>query len=105
MLAAIDDPCCVTPIIELIEQYQQNSLPAELHIYAQGSHGFNLGQRSELRSISTWTDSSGRGSIKQSELRSESVFPFYLEINCDVFSGAVVNNKWEFGQFSSKEPA
>lgn len=56
MLAAIDDPCCVAPILQLIGQYKERKIPAELHVYAQGGHAFNLGQRAELRSISTWTD-------------------------------------------------
>jgi hypothetical protein len=26
----------------------------EVHLYARGGHGFNLGQRSKLTSINTW---------------------------------------------------
>ena len=56
MLAAIDDPCCVSPVLKLIGQYEQSDIPAELHVYARGGHGFNLGQRANVRSLSTWTD-------------------------------------------------
>lgn len=54
LLAAIDDPCCSGPVISLIQQYYQAGIPAEAHIYAQGSHAFNMGKRTELESIATW---------------------------------------------------
>ncbi len=56
MVAAIDDPCCVKPILDLINQYQAAGIPAELHVYARGGHAFNLGQWTEIKSLSTWTD-------------------------------------------------
>lgn len=56
MVAAFDDPCCIMPVIELLGLYKAQEIPAEVHVYARGGHGFNLGQRSEVRSLATWPD-------------------------------------------------
>ncbi len=56
MLAAIGDPCCSAPLIKLIKEYHDQHLSAELHIYAQGSHAFNMGQRSDFVTLKTWPD-------------------------------------------------
>jgi acetyl esterase/lipase len=39
---------------DLLEKYRQAKVPAELHLYAKGGHGFNQGQRSQLKSIHDW---------------------------------------------------
>ena len=54
ILAANDDACCASPAIDLFLKYRTSKVPVELHIYAQGSHAFNMGQRSSLQSIKTW---------------------------------------------------
>lgn len=54
LLAAIDDPCCAEPTLDLLQKYHAAKLPAEAHIYAQGAHAFNMGNRSKLKTISTW---------------------------------------------------
>jgi hypothetical protein len=56
MLAAIGDPCCSAPLIKLIKEYHDQHLSAELHIYAKGTHAFNMGQRSEEKTLKTWPD-------------------------------------------------
>ncbi len=56
MVAAIGDPCCSAPIIQLIKEYHDEHLSAEAHIYAQGTHAFNMGQRSEYKTLKTWPD-------------------------------------------------
>lgn len=56
MVAAFDDPCCVQPVIDLLGMYKARNIPVEVHIYARGGHGFNLGQRSEERSLATWPE-------------------------------------------------
>lgn len=56
MLAAIGDPCCSAPLIKLIKEYHDQHLSAELHIYAQGTHAFNMGQRSTFQTLKTWPD-------------------------------------------------
>ncbi|HEX4850590.1 MAG TPA: alpha/beta hydrolase, partial [Puia sp.] len=53
-LVANDDPCCSEPIIKYLERYRQAKIPMEVHIYAQGNHGFNMGYRSSLQSIHSW---------------------------------------------------
>jgi acetyl esterase/lipase len=54
MLAANDDVCCSGPIVSLLQKYRAANVPIEVHIYTQGKHGFNMGDRSKLNSIKTW---------------------------------------------------
>ncbi|WP_461149055.1 alpha/beta hydrolase [Spirosoma pulveris] len=54
MLAANDDVCCSGPVVTLLQRYRAAQVPIEVHIYTQGKHGFNMGDRSKLRSINTW---------------------------------------------------
>jgi acetyl esterase/lipase len=54
LLAANDDPCCAVPVVSLLQKYREARVPVEVHLYAQGGHGFNMGNRSKLKSISTW---------------------------------------------------
>jgi acetyl esterase/lipase len=56
MIAAIDDDCCAAPIIQLLKLYKDAKIPAEAHIYAQGKHAFNMGQRATLKTLKTWPD-------------------------------------------------
>lgn len=56
LLVANDDMCCSQPVIDLLTAYRKAKRPIEVHIYAQGNHAFNMGNRSKLKSISTWTD-------------------------------------------------
>ncbi|GEO10916.1 alpha/beta hydrolase [Segetibacter aerophilus] len=55
LLAANNDPCCAEPVVKLIDRYRKAKVPVEAHLYAQGSHGFNMGQRSKLNSLKTWS--------------------------------------------------
>lgn len=54
MLVANNDPCCSEPVVKLLEGYRKAKVPMEVHIYTQGSHGFNMGNRSKLSSLNTW---------------------------------------------------
>lgn len=54
MLAANDDQCCSAPIVTLLQKYREAGVPIEVHLYAQGNHAFNMGDRSKLNSIKTW---------------------------------------------------
>ncbi len=54
MLAASDDSCCSEPIVKLLALYRQQKVSAEVHLYAQGSHAFNMGYRSQLASLKSW---------------------------------------------------
>jgi acetyl esterase/lipase len=54
MLVANDDPCCSGSVLTLLQGYRASNRPVEAHIYTQGKHGFNMGNRSQLNSIKTW---------------------------------------------------
>ncbi|BAU52616.1 alpha/beta hydrolase [Mucilaginibacter gotjawali] len=54
LLAANDDPCCSVSLMRLLDAYRAAKVPVEAHLYTQGAHGFNMGYRSKLRSISSW---------------------------------------------------
>jgi acetyl esterase/lipase len=54
LLAANDDPCCSISVMQLLQRYRDAKVPVEAHLFAHGLHGFNMGQRSKLRSINTW---------------------------------------------------
>jgi acetyl esterase/lipase len=54
MIAANDDECCSEPVVRLLELYRKAKVKTEVHLYAQGSHAFNMGKRSKLQSIHDW---------------------------------------------------
>jgi acetyl esterase/lipase len=54
MLAANDDSCCSAPVVKLLEMYRQAKVPVEVHLYAKGSHAFNMGYRSKLVTLKSW---------------------------------------------------
>jgi acetyl esterase/lipase len=54
LLAADDDMCCSPSVMKLLEKYRAAKVPVEAHIFTQGQHGFNMGNRSKLKSINTW---------------------------------------------------
>ena len=55
LLAANDDECCSEPIVKLLEMHRKAKVPVEVHLYEQGNHAFNMGGRSSLNSIKTWS--------------------------------------------------
>jgi len=54
LLAANDDVCCSGPTVSLLQKYREAKVPVEAHIYTQGGHGFNMGNRSEFNSVKSW---------------------------------------------------
>ncbi len=54
LLAADDDVCCSPSVMKLLEGYRKAKVPVEAHIFTKGDHGFNMGNRSRLKSINTW---------------------------------------------------
>jgi acetyl esterase/lipase len=50
------DPCCATPALQLYDQLRHAHVTAELHMFADTGHGFNLGTRSESLAIQHWPD-------------------------------------------------
>ena len=53
-LVANDDSGHVGPVLSQLEKYRQANRPVEVHLYAHGGHGFNMGHRSKLASIKGW---------------------------------------------------
>ena len=56
MVAAINDQCCAAPIISLLQKYHASGQSVEAHIYAHGDHAFNMGYRTELKTIKGWPE-------------------------------------------------
>lgn len=54
LLAANDDPCCSEPVVKLLRLHREAKVPVEVHLYAQGNHAFNMGNRSKLITLKTW---------------------------------------------------
>ena len=55
LLAANDDECCSEPVLQLAQLYRKAKVLVEMHLYAQGNHAFNMGNRTTLASIKTWS--------------------------------------------------
>jgi len=55
LAAGSRDECCGTPTIQLYEQLRAAGVSAELHMFAQAGHAFNLDE-SNLLSIIHWPD-------------------------------------------------
>lgn len=54
LLAANNDMCCSESVVRLLKAYRAAKVPVEVHLYTQGSHGFNMGKRSKLASLQSW---------------------------------------------------
>ena len=54
LLGAADDEYVADVLFDLTRKYHDAGAPIETHIYAQGKHAFNMGQRSEYVSIRNW---------------------------------------------------
>jgi acetyl esterase/lipase len=54
LLAANDDVCCSPSVVKLLQGYRTAKVPVEAHILEKGDHGFNMGNRSKLKSVNTW---------------------------------------------------
>jgi acetyl esterase/lipase len=53
-VVANDDTSHVKPILDQLAKYEEAKRPVEVHLYARGGHGFNLGARSKFASIKAW---------------------------------------------------
>ena len=53
-LCANDDLGPAKVISAMLEKYRAAGIPVEVHIYAEGHHAFNMGDRSDLVSIRAW---------------------------------------------------
>ena len=50
------DPCCAVPAMTLYQQLRSAGVSAELHLWADIGHGFNIAAHSERLSIQHWPD-------------------------------------------------
>jgi acetyl esterase/lipase len=50
------DECCAAPTVALYEQLRRAGVSAELHMYANAGHAFNLGEQSNQLAILHWPE-------------------------------------------------
>jgi acetyl esterase/lipase len=56
LVAGSRDECCMPPTLALYQQLVAAGVSAELHLYADTGHAFNMGQRGERVSLQHWPD-------------------------------------------------
>jgi acetyl esterase/lipase len=54
-IAANDDRQPARSIATMLPRYQAAKIPIEVHLFERGGHAFNMGQRSKLVSIKSWS--------------------------------------------------
>jgi len=54
LLGAADDEYVADVLFQLTRKYHESGASIETHIYTQGKHAFNMGQRSQYVSIRNW---------------------------------------------------
>jgi acetyl esterase/lipase len=54
VLAASDDEGAANVLLDLTQKYRRARVPIEVHLFAEGGHGFNMGDRSGFVSIRNW---------------------------------------------------
>jgi acetyl esterase/lipase len=54
LIVANDDRGHVEPVVDLLSKYRAARAPVEVHIFAHGGHAFNMGNRSELKTLRNW---------------------------------------------------
>lgn len=55
LLVANDDLGAAGVIFNLLKKYREAKVPVEAHIYARGGHAFNMGLRTPLVTLKTWS--------------------------------------------------
>jgi acetyl esterase/lipase len=56
LIAAGNDEAAAENVVGLLERHRRAGVPAEVHLYADGHHGFNMGDRSPLMAIRNWPE-------------------------------------------------
>lgn len=54
LVVANDDRGHVEPVVELLTKYRAANAAVEVHIFGHGGHAFNMGNRSELKTLRNW---------------------------------------------------
>ena len=55
LLVANDDGAARV-VIDLTNKFRAAKVPVEMHLFTQGGHGFNMGNRTKLKTVSSWPD-------------------------------------------------
>ena len=55
LLVANDDGAARV-VIDLATKFRDAIVPVEMHLFTQGGHGFNMGNRTKLKTVSSWPD-------------------------------------------------
>jgi acetyl esterase/lipase len=53
-IVANDDNSHIQPVLKQLEEYRAVKRPLEVHLLAEGGHGFNMGTRSKFVSVKNW---------------------------------------------------
>lgn len=56
LLVANDDFGAARSVMSLLPKLRSAGVPVETHLFARGGHAFNMGNRSTLKTLSTWPD-------------------------------------------------
>ena len=56
LVAANNDECCSGTIIDTMVAYRKAGADVEMHLFSKDEHAFNMGFRSEFKSINHWPD-------------------------------------------------
>jgi acetyl esterase/lipase len=56
LVAGTLDECCALPALTLYQQLRAAKVPAELHLFADTGHGFNIAMHSERLSVQRWPE-------------------------------------------------
>ena len=56
LVAANNDECCSSTIVDTMLAYRKAGADVEMHLYSKDEHAFNMGFRSEFVSINHWPD-------------------------------------------------
>ena len=75
MVVANDDECCSEPVMQLLQIYRRAGASVEAHIYARGGHAFNMGRRTELRTLRDWPQRLNDWLMDNQWLQKKSVVP------------------------------
>ncbi|GAB5349448.1 alpha/beta hydrolase [Alteriqipengyuania sp. 357] len=54
--AANDDECCAQSTLDIFTAYRAAGAQAELHMYAEGGHAYNMGEATPFVSLRHWPD-------------------------------------------------
>ncbi len=75
MLVTDPDTAAAKNVLDLLTKLRAADVSVECHLFALGKHGFNMGQRSKLKTLSQWPDRLGDWMSDNGLLREQSTQP------------------------------